>query len=102
MTLSDVAPITRQYHFQFFYSAPENVGHWEGGGEDGGEDGGINIEIAVVSIRAINLAEWLPIFFEIINIKVKIELSLASYFVVFLSTSKLTDTPEVSIEKSFS
>ena len=32
-------------------------------------------------------------FFEIINIKVKIELSLASYFVVFLSTSKLTDTP---------
>lgn len=39
-------------------------------------------------------------FFEIINIKVKIELSLASYFVVFLSTSKLTDTPEVSIEKA--
>ena len=31
VTLSDVAPITRQYHFQFFYSAPENVGHWEGG-----------------------------------------------------------------------
>ena len=65
-------------------------GTGRGGGE---EDGGINIKIAVVSIRARNLAKWLPIFFEIINIKVKIELSLASYFVVFLSTSKLTDTP---------
>lgn len=46
------------------------MGFWEGGGEDGG----INIKIAVVSIRARNLAKWLPIFFEIINIKVKIEL----------------------------
>ena len=52
------------------------MGYWEGG-----EDGGINIKIVVVSIRAGNLAKWLPIFFEIINIKVKIELSLASYFV---------------------
>ena len=98
MTLSDVAPITRQYHFQFL-TVPLKL--W-GSGRGGGEDGGINIKIAVVSIRARNLAKWLPIFFEIINIKVKIELSLASYFVVFLSTSKLTDTPEVSIEKSFS
>ena len=97
MTLSDVAPITRQYHIQFFTVPPKLWGTGRGG-----EDGGINIKIAVVSIRAGNLAKWLPIFFEIINIKVKIELSLASYFVVFLSTSKLTDTPEVSIEKSFS